>query len=496
MKKFKTKPMSQQLKGLMLAAGKEYFGWFMEQGTGKTWVAINDAANLWGDGRITDMLVFAPNGVHDNWHYEELTKHMPDWVNYKSLAWSTATTAKYREQVNNFLRRDGNQLRILLMTWDAFTSKRSIEVIKTFINTSSKLLVVLDESHWMKNVKTLRFEKMSLLVKPHADYRRIMTGTPILKEPMDVFSQMTFLDDWMFGTTSFYAFKAEYAELLPETHDLVKDIIKRTGKKPQLVAKNRSGEPMYKNLDKLSSIIDKHSYRVLKSECLDLPPKIYQRVYFSMTPAQEKLYRLMKEEYRMMLGDGSVTAVNALTSLIKLSQITSGYYNTKENVLRVPGDNPKLNLFTETLEDALSDGSSIIVWASFRQEIEDIAAACKKIGVSHVEYDGSVSQKDRIKNRADFQNGAARVFIGQQQAGGTGITLTKAEKVIYYSNRFSYGDRIQSEDRAHRIGQHKNVVYIDLLGKGTIDIVILNSLLAKKSLASVINGDDFRTAMS
>jgi len=226
---------------------------------------------------------------------------------------------------------------------------------------------------------------------------------------------------------------------------------------------------------------------VLKKECLDLPEKIYKTLIFNITKEQTAVYKKAEEECRIVF-QNEETPFNKLVSVTKLAQITSGYYihPATDDPVRIEGDNPKLELLAERVGKIVESGEKVIVWARYRIEIEDIVKRLRAEGIESVEYHGGVKKGERIDAIEDFERGGVQVFVGNQQAGGTGITLVSASYVIYFSNDFSLRNRLQSEDRAHRIGQKKNVTYINIAAKGTIDEHVIRTLMSKQDVADTI----------
>lgn len=492
MNKFKTKPYAHQLECLNKFGRKDAFALLAEMGTGKTWIIINNIADLWSTGDCDAVLVLAPNGVHSNWTRLELPKHLPDWVRYRAAAWSSSANKKEQRALDNLFSSDG-ELRVLTMNWEALSTKRAFEFAKKFATTAGRLMIVADESDSIKNPSTQRFKALSSL-KPHSTFRRIMSGTPVNNAPFDLFSQFSFLDETILRTTSFYAFKAEYAEMLQDGHPLLKNIkdkMRASGKpmrgSPQVVARDKDKRPKYRNLEKLSALIEPHSFRVLKKDCLDLPDKIYKTLFFDLTKEQKEIYKKAAKECRLIF-EGNDTPFNKLTATMKLAQITSGYYihPLSETPVRIDGENPKLEMLVGRAKTLADAGEKTIIWARYRIEIEDIVNRLRHEGLSVVEYHGGVGRAERVETIEAFESGEAQVFVGNQQAGGTGITLVAASNVIYFSNNFSLRDRLQSEDRAHRIGQTKSVNYINIAGKGTIDEIVINVLSNKKDVADTI----------
>ena len=488
MQRFKTKPYDHQLEAFNLSCELESFALLMEQGTGKTKVIIDTAAHLFGLGRIDAVLVVAPNGVHRNWIHNELPTHHPDWAPHIATYWSSTPTKAEKSALENLLDPKFVGLRWLSLNVEAFSSEKGRKMAENWLRTH-KVLFVIDESSRIKTPTAQRTKNILKLAKL-APYRRIMTGTPVTQGPTDVFAQFSFLDENILKTSSFYAFKAEYSELLPANHGLMRHITARTGSKfvPQVIAKDKNGRPIWKNLDKLQSLLAPYSYRKRKVECLDLPPKIYQRLYHELEPVQEKAYKLIKDELRMKMESGDVKVLTKMESILRLQQVVGGHDGEGNSYFETPEKNPRIAALLEALEEIQG---GVIIWARFVAEIKAISAALKaKYGDdSVVQYFGEVKQQDRVDAVDKFQASDARFFVGQPHSGGIGLTLTKAKTVIYYSNDYSLETRLQSEDRAHRIGQDESVTYIDVEAVGTIDKAIVKALRDKQDIASLVTGD-------
>lgn len=524
--RFKTKPMAHQLTGFELLKDKVGFALLMEQGTGKTKVAIDDAARCWGEGVIDALLVLAPNGVHTKWVTIEIPKHMPDWCPVVSAFYSAGASKKHLATIEKLFERtpDGEPrpLRVLTMNYEALATAEGVKLLERFSQTFNAMCVV-DESQRIKNPKAVRTEKL-LKIRRRFPRRRILSGTPVTKAPFDIFSQFYFLDPTILRTDSYTAFKSEYAEMLPESHYLVKSLQRGAWKKkdgspskrvPQIIARDSDGMPQYRNLEKLQRLIAKHSYRVLKRDCLDLPEKIYDTLPFEMTPRQSEIYHRMERERRaellrvidgleragkkqgvaleeaLMAGRELIVA-NKLSAMAKLQQITCGYLKLEDGevvrMFKKVMDNPRNQVLMSSVEDC---EGSIIFWAPHLDKVDQIIE-CLREGYEAdqiLRYDGAVKKTDRMKAIDDFQSGKARFFVGNPASGGTGLTLTVAETSYYYSNSFDLEHRLQSEDRNHRIGTTGHVRYFDLEAIGTIDRRIVQSNQMKKSIADMITGD-------
>ena len=248
----------------------------------------------------------------------------------------------------------------------------------------------------------------------------------------------------------------------------------------------------FKNLSELSEQLKTFSYRVLKEDCLDLPEKIYMKREIELSPEQKKVYKQMKEEALATLHGKQITTMTVLTQLMRLQQITCGHFVADDGTTQEIKSN-RLNELMDILDEV--EGKAII-WAHWQKDIQVIKAALvKEYGPrSVVDYYGLTPQDQRDNNREAFQNDSkVRFFVGTPQTGGYGLTLTAANTVIYYSNGYDLEKRIQSEDRAHRIGQKKSVTYIDILAEETVDSKIVKSLRKKINIASKVLGEELRS---
>ncbi|HET8687918.1 MAG TPA: SNF2-related protein, partial [Methanosarcina sp.] len=225
-KRFKNPPLKHQLEYLNKRGREQYFALLAEQGTGKTYMIINNTADLWGSGDLDAMLIFAPNGVHENWTRLEIPKHMPDWVRFRSAAWIASPNKKEKKQIEDLYSAEDGELRIFAMNWDSLQTKKGVEAATRFATCSRRLMIVADESDSIKNPSALRTKELMKL-KKYSHWRRIMSGTPINNAPFDAFSQFSFLDEHILQTTSYYAFKAEYSELLDGSSHIIQHIVNK-----------------------------------------------------------------------------------------------------------------------------------------------------------------------------------------------------------------------------------------------------------------------------
>jgi len=473
MYKFKTEPYEHQKDALKKSWNKKSFAIFAEMGTGKTKIALDNACILYNRGEIDRLLVVAPKGAYMNWVDLEVPTHVPDYIEKKILAWKPSTSAKYKAQLKDIMNLDDFRLKIMVMNVEAFSTKKGLDFAKLFL--IGKSMIIVDESTTIKNPQAKRTKAMLSLGR-EAKYRRIMTGSPVTQSPMDLWSQMDFLDPEILGQSSFYAFRTRYAVMMTAnaaggTHKFQK-IVK------------------FRNLAQLGQLVSPHSYRILKKDCLDLPDKVFTKREVELTEEQQKAYTEMKKDAISILKGEAMTAVNVLTQLMRLHQITCGHMKTDEgNIIDL-----KNNRLTELMQILGETSGKVIIWANYVHDIHSIEKAIKEeFGhQSYCTYYGATKQEDRqgyIKKFQDPEN-PIRFFIGNTQTGGYGITLTAASTVIYYSNNYDLEKRMQSEDRAHRIGQKNPVLYIDLVSKGTVDEKIIQALRSKVNIASQINGEE------
>jgi len=471
--KFKTKPYKHQITALEKSWNKEAYAYFMEMGTGKSKVLVDNMAMLYDKGKINGALIIAPKGVYRNWYSQEIPTHLPNHIQSTVVLWNATTTKSKQKEYETLLKSDYN-LHILVMNVEAFSTLKGIDFASQFLRTH-KTLMVIDESTTIKT-PTAKRTKAIIKLAQHSNYRRILTGSPVTKSPLDLYTQCEFLDPWLLGFQSYYAFRSRYAQMVERNFG---------GRKVQLVVS-------YRRLDELSNKLESFSYRVLKEDCLDLPDKIYIRRTIELTEEQKKLYSTMKQMALAQLNGKLLTAPNVLTQMMRLHQITCGHFKSDDGEIQ--------ELSSKRLEELMSvleetEGKAII-WANYIYDIEHIVKTIKQeYGEdSVVQYYGAIDSEKRQKNIEQFQNpdSPVRFFVGNPQTGGYGITLTAANTVIYYSNGYDLEKRLQSEDRAHRIGQKKSVTYIDLIAEGTVDEKIVKALRKKINIASEILGEELK----
>ncbi|HYD35947.1 MAG TPA: DEAD/DEAH box helicase [Vitreimonas sp.] len=473
---YKTPGKAHQLKALELGAYAPYFAYLMEMGTGKSWVYINNIAWLYRAKEIGAAIYLAPKGAYRDFCDIQIQAHMPEDIPYELLIWQSPLPKDWDERVKRAYKSD--KLVILCMNVESLAYDSGQEFLWRFIEkVPGQIMMGIDESTCIKNHKTKRgafLIKMGKYVK----YRRIMSGSPITRSPLDMFGQAMFLSSKALGFTSYYAFRARYAVMREQ---------KLTGGRTIPIVTG------YQRLDELKDVVKRFSFRVLKKDCLDLPPKIYQYRDVELTKEQIAAYKQLAKEGVAYLGEehGTVTAVGTLALLTRLQQVTCGFIGLEDgSVLDLPSK--RLDTLMETVEQV---SGKAIIWSHFTHNIRQIIDALRKEygDESVVHYYGATTDDERALAKNRFQNDPkCRFFVGNPATGRYSLTLTKATTVIYFSNSYDLEFRNQSEDRAHRIGQDESVVYIDLVSRKTTDELIYKSLKMKIDIASSITGDDLK----
>ena len=470
--KYKTQPYEHQRVALERSYDKINYGYFMEMGCGKSKVLIDNMAWLYENKKIDTAIVVAPKGVYRNWQVSEIPAHLRDDIKHEVYVWNPNPNKSQKEHLLSGIE-ERSKLRILLVNVEGFATPKVRAFVEKFVRGSTFLLAV-DESTTIKNPKAKRTKALVALGKA-ASFRRILTGSPVTKSPMDLYAQCGFMDKELLGFESYYSFQGRYA-------------ITRTQRMGGHSFQQVVG---YRNLDELSDKLEGFSYRVTKEDALDLPDKVYTVRHVSLTDEQIKHYMTLKNAAIALLDDGGlVSAPAAMTQLLRLQQVLCGHIMTDDKEL-VEFKSRRIDAVLETIEEM---SGKVIIWSRFRYDIKNIEAALKKAYVSDstVSYFGDTSDDDRQKAIQSFQFGDARFFVANPQTAGYGLTLTAATNVIYYANDFNLETRVQSEDRCHRIGQKNTVTYVDLVSKGTVDEHIVKSLRAKIDLSAKTLGEEAR----
>ena len=461
---YKTKPFEHQRTALKASSNAINFAYFMEMGTGKTKTTIDNISYLYLKNLCKSALIIAPKSVYSVWK-TEFAKHCPDLIDPVFYIW--------KQTKKNFKWGDPSKLRIFLINVEALSTKKGLKACEEFLRDNRNNITIVDESTTIKNPKALRTKNI-LKLRSLSKMRRILTGSPVTKSPLDLYTQCAFLDPQLLGFTSFYAFRNRYCNF-EEVYVAQGETI--------------SVPTSFKNLEELEHKLKHFSYRVTKDECLDIPDKLYQIRTVKLEGEQKRAYQSLRMNALALLEEGTISVHNQLTEILRLHQLANGHCKD-DNGGMMQFENPKLKAMLEILEET---EDKVIIWATYIHNINEIVVALtKKYGKeSVVQMYGAITVEDRNEAVDRFQNDpTCRFFVANPVTGGYGLTLTAAKYVIYYSNNYNLEVRRQSEDRAHRIGQNKNVVYIDIMVEDTIDFKIVAALKKKIQLSAQTLGED------
>ena len=411
--KFKTKPYGHQLDALEASWDKENFAYFMEMGTGKSKVLLDNAAVLYDKGLINGLLLIAPKGVYKNWYDSEIPVHLPDHIEKKVVLWKTSDKSTKQKKILNTLFETGTDLHILIMNVEAFSSGNGTEFARKFLSCH-KAMIAIDESTTIKTHTSNRTKNI-LSLRELAKYRRILTGSPVTKSPLDLFSQCAFLDPWLLSHESFWTFKSKYA---------VTRKIQAHGRQVEIIVG-------YRNLGELSEKIKPFSKRILKEDCLDLPSKSYVKHYVELTDEQKKVYKQMKAEAIAFLDGKMQSSATVMTQLMRLHQITCGHFTADDGTIK----NLPCSRLTELMNILENVEGKTIIWSHYTHDVKRIIEKIKEVygEKSVVDYFGETDTDARSKNIKRFQNDdECRFFVGTTHTGGYGITLTAGSNMVYF----------------------------------------------------------------
>lgn len=514
----KTTPRPYQLKNLTDTVLSPVRFDLWEQGIGKTKDAIDKAAYLFRHNKIDALLVLAPNGAHYNWVDNELPKHMG--VPYRAHVFDnqrdTSGVRKHQEHWDMVMEHDPESLLVLSVSYPALLKPSMIEVVETGKDNGKaragrlydfcknrRVMIVGDELAVIKGSDGVQSTAARALAAM-CPYRLGLEGTPVDNGPFDLYAIMLFGDPmfWMrHGIGSYKAFQGRFG-IYETTSMKIWGIDKQTG---AMKARQRYNKETgrredahvqelvgYKNLDLLKEILDPYVSRLTKETAgLNLPPKVYTYYPFELTPKQRKVYDAFKKDFMVELDGHLITAPLALTRLTRLQQICSGYLptdETRELVEIDPGKNPRLDVLVAQVEATHGQG---LMWAAFRPDRDRIIKALGPERVICYRSDDSDRQKKAAID--SWRAGNSQFLLGHVKSGmARSWTFTEAEAVLYYSNLYFHGPRMQSEDRAHRIGQTKTVSYGDIISRNTMERDVVDALISKVEIAAETLGDKLR----
>ena len=416
---------------------------FMEQGTGKTITTLEIARRRLEVGKINSVIWLCPCSAKGNIK-REIIKHCP------------------------------NKMLSIFTICGIETLSSSVRALSYLLNLSKEkdCFLVVDESLLIKNPRAYRTENI-IKIGENCKYKIILNGTPISRNEADLFSQFYLLDWRILGYKSYWSFSANHLEY--DDYGKLRRVL---------------------NTDVLAEKIAPYTYQVKKKECVDLPDKKYSTEYFYLTDEQDEEYSRVAEILMLKLDEWDLTTVYRLFS--GLQAVISGkrlVFNEKEThfkaveMFKNPHDNPRI----EALLNCITDEKTII-FCRYESEIQQL---CEMLPDS-VRFDGKVSIRAREKALKGFA-GEKKYLIANRNCAGYSLNLQFCHKIIYMSNDWDLGTRLQSEDRVHRIGQEKDIDIIDICASNTIDEKMLDCLQRKEYLLDSIKkeidnnkGKDFK----
>lgn len=456
-----------QRRALTAGWDRQGYGFLMEMGTGKSKVLIDNMCMLHSVG-MRRVVILAPKGMYANWPNIELPKHVPEQFRNMMMVhmWEGGHSKTELASLAKMLGEDDGVIRVLVMNTEAVSmSQRAVEFLEQFV-AQEPCLMAVDESSTIKNPDAVR-TKTIIRIGRLCKWRRIMTGSPLTRDPLDLWAQFEFLAPACLGERNFYGFKRRYAILEEKNFG---------GRRVQIPV-------AFRDVDHLGRLVRVHAFVATKDECLDLPPKVYETRYVEMTDEQRRLYDSLKLFCVAQIGtDTFVSATVVITQILRLYQILLGRVVDEDGVVS-PVPTKRMGAVDDIVDE--SQGK-IIWWCSYRDDVTNLVKHLRSRGREVVQYDGGTSSEDRALAVERFQNGSAQDFVGTVHTGGYGITLTAARTVVYFSNSPDAEKRWQSEDRAHRIGQTGSVLYIDIVVKDSVEERFIALLKKKKDLSDMV----------
>ncbi len=461
---YKTSPRAHQKHAIDKIANHKACGMFMDVGTGKSWTAIAILGKRYCEAKSDYVLLVAKNGVHSQWVEEQIPEHMSPSVPWK--AWIYKKGKRAEKELDAMMTSTG--MKIFAINIDAIATDAGEKYIMQFLKAAKgTATMIIDESQDIKNISANR-TKAAIKYGNLCAYRMIMTGTPIAKNVVDLYSQFKFLDEKILGHRYLTTFKNHYC------------VFEQSDFGPVVIG--------HKNIEELYNRIDPYIFRITSEEALDLPPKVYINRKFDLSDRQISVMNELRQNFFTESEKDKFTSVsNAAGLLTKLQQISCGYMPLDEGGF-VDFPNPRL----EALKDILEQRSGkAIIWCRFNKDIEIV---CKELGNRAVHYYGKTTSNDREVNKKLFLDPKSSIdyLVASPEAAGTGLNLQGiCQTNVYYSNSFNSLARWQSEGRTWRDGTYGTVMYFDLIAKKSPDSKILANLKSKKSISD-LTLDEYR----
>jgi hypothetical protein len=484
---YKTPPFEHQREALRRSATARGFMLAMEQGTGKTKTIIDTVGWLYLRERVRRLLVVAPMGADKMWLSDEIPAHMTEALTYDTFLFRVgkADTKRFQLRLDGFLK-DPDVLQIAAMNIEALATDKGYKFAQRFLRTAPGMMVV-DESNIIASASTAQARAARRLGRMAA-FVRCLDGTPGTESPFHLYGQYMFLIPEVLrraGVGNSTLFKKHYGIWqnieLSGQGDIPKEL-RRTF--PKLIE--------YQNLDHLAALVEPYTFRVLKDDVLDLPPKVYRKRYIELSPRQRELYDELKREFTIEAQDRIIDADLAIQRVTRLQQIASGFLPAigEEPEVAIEGPTPRADAVCAEFG---AYPVKTLIWSRFRMERDILQARLEGLGVRVVRYDGETDERTRDRNKRVFQEDSDAIQVMLcSEAAARSHTFHAAKHNIYVSNFVRVLQRIQSEDRSHRAGLRHSQLYTDIVAVNTLDEDRLKSYREKKASADIIHKDPYK----
>lgn len=456
--------------GIPIAAERERYAFLWEMGVGKTLASIQ-VLRIWctKNKRILRILIIGPPIVVINWlreiqRFSKMGQHV----------FCLIGTCKKRIET---FRAHMDEAAIFVTNFESLLMPELYELMCDWCPEA----IIFDEVHKCKNLKAKR-TKLAIKLADQARYKLILTGTPVLNTPLDLFAQFRIMDGGETFGKNFYVFRAQY--FVDKNAAMPRDKYF-----PNWVPREGSFEELNAKIKPVSMVVK-------KADCLDLPPLVKQTVFVELSSQQQKLYNQMKKDFVAYVNDKACVATLAITKALRLQQIVSGFIaleggegEDRSNVQLK--DNPRAEALKELLSE-ITPGAKCLVWCVFKQDYATVRAVCEALEIDYVEVHGEISAKARQEAVDRFDTDATcRVLLGHPQSCGVGVNLVSASYSIYYSRNFSLENDLQSEARNYRGGseRHEKITRVDIIARGTIDELVTEKLAGKVEIGDRVLRD-------
>ena len=524
------KPYAHQIEAFEKFKDSKYFSLFMDMGTGKSKIAIDICVYKFKKKEIDACLIIAPNNVHTQWMKEQFPIHCS--IDYYPFTWSSVkkNNSLIKRKLEEFLVEEkGNRLKVLSVNVESFQSNAILPTIAEFVRNHN-CFIIIDEVTRIKSPTARRSKTIHKLNKYGC--RCILTGTPTAKSPFDLWSQFEFLKANYFEC-NYFIFQHRYGVMMKgvnnctggkyftlideKTYSIASQKIKKM-KEVRLDGKimpddyealsvitgipeknihfieNNPEYSRYKRLDELREYITKDVFIAKKEDCLDLPPKVYEKIYVDMPKEQRKIYNNLKTKLLAQYEGQELTVLNKVALTTRLMQICGGFFpytdeKKQATVLMIGAKNPKFEVLKEDMQETANE--QIIIWAQFVKELELIYKELKN-DFSCALYYGRTEQTERERIIKAFKAGEIKIFIGNPATAGFGLNLQTSTLQYFFSNSFRTENRLQAEDRSHRIGVKKTCVYKDIIMKNSIDESIFRNISTGRNLNDFFKNNSLR----